>query len=340
MSANQHLIESQVRHQIFLLRRGGGMAKDLVPVIQEILRKVAGDIATTPDQLARQRAMIQEIEAFLLAATSDWSDELLQESLELAAYEAGFQQTLLNGVATVDFAAPAAVQLAQAVEFSPSIQTKGQEVSLRSALDQYDRQIVDMTMQTIRDGIVQQKTNAEISKDVQAIIPLQKQRAESLVRTAANASANVAKEEFNKQNSEFLKGERFLNTLDIRTTKLCIEAGQGGVNGDGIYPVGVGPKAPQHYNCRSLRVSVLADEYQLPGFEGERPAVGADGPGVIGANTTYAGFLRMQPVEFQDEVLGRDVAKLWRAGKIDLKRLTDPFGRPLTAEELEASAGV
>jgi len=337
MSANQFLIESQVRHQIFLLRRGGGMVKDLVPALQEILRSVAGQIATTPDAQLRQRAVIQEIEAFLLASVSEWSDEVLQESLELAAYEAGFQERLLIGVATVDFAAPAAVQLAQAVTFNPTIDdvNSGQSISIKQALDQFDSKKSAQMMQVIRDGIVGQKTNSQISKDLLDLAPGLGNQADALIRTSAISAANEAKTEFYRTNAEFLQGERFLATLDSRTTLIC-----SGFDGK-VYPVGSGPIPPLHWNCRSLRTPVLREDLQIPGFEGERPEVGADGPGTTSSRTTFNSFLKKQPASFQKEYFskfpdGDERYKLFSQGSLSIGKFTDARGATLTLDELRA----
>ena len=55
--------------------------------------------------------------------------------------------------------------------------------------------------------------------------------------------------------------------------------------------------------------------------------------GTVPADVTYDGWLRGQPVEFQNEVLGRPKATLFRRGlKID--RFVDRAGRELTVPEL------
>lgn len=337
MSANQFLVESQVRHQIFLLRRGGGIVKDLVPALQEILRSVAGRVATTPDAQLRQRAVIQEIEAFLLASVSDWTDEVLQESLELAAYEAGFQERLLGGVATVDFAAPAAAQLAQAVTFNPTINDvrSGQTVSIKQALVSFDVNKSAEMIRIIRRGIVDQKTNAQITQDLLAFAPRLKNQATGLVRSAAAAAANEAKVEFSRTNAEFLQGERFVATLDVDTTDTCAKFD----NKD--FDIGVGPYPLLHWGCRSLRISVLREDLQIPGFEGERPEVGADGPGTTSSRTTFNSFLKKQPASFQKEYFskfpdGEERYKLFKQGDLNISKFTDARGATLTLDELRA----
>ena len=49
---------------------------------------------------------------------------------------------------------------------------------------------------------------------------------------------------------------------------------------------------------------------------------------------TYSQFLRKQSVEFQEDVLGKTKARLFRLGKVNLRRFTDRRGDTLTLKEL------
>lgn len=337
MSANQYLLEAQVRHQIFLLRRGAGISKELVPELVRMLKKVAGEVAVTPDAQLRQAAFIQEIQLLLETSLTAFSDDVLQESLELAEYETGFQQRLLSGAATVDFAAPALAQVAQAVEFNPSVgdPETGNRISIRQSLDQFNAKKTDQLLGVIRDGIVQQKTNSEISKDLLELEPLLGRQANTLVRTSAISASNEAKREVYSENEDLLKGERYVATLDLKTTDTCAKFDSQ------IFPVGQGPMPALHFGCRSLRVPELKDEYQIPGFDGERPEKGADGPGTTSTRTTFNSFLKRQPASFQKEYFskfpdGDERYKLFSQGSLSISKFTDANGATLTLDELRA----
>jgi hypothetical protein len=56
--------------------------------------------------------------------------------------------------------------------------------------------------------------------------------------------------------------------------------------------------------------------------------------GTVPADITYDGWLRTQPIAFQDEVLGRSKATLFRKG-LSLDRFVDRTGRELTVQELK-----
>jgi hypothetical protein len=58
--------------------------------------------------------------------------------------------------------------------------------------------------------------------------------------------------------------------------------------------------------------------------------------GQIPADTTFDAFLNRHDVAYQDELLGKGKAQLWRDGTITLKDLVSQSGRPLTLTQLQA----
>ena len=56
--------------------------------------------------------------------------------------------------------------------------------------------------------------------------------------------------------------------------------------------------------------------------------------GTVPADVTYDRWLRSQPIAFQDEVLGRSKAILFRKG-LSIDRFVDRKGRELTVQELK-----
>ena len=91
------------------------------------------------------------------------------------------------------------------------------------------------------------------------------------------------------------------------------------------------PKPPAHFNCRSDIVPVVKPELDIGrDIVGTRPSA----TGEVKANLTYSQWLKRQPPEFQDEVLGKVRAKLFRDGRLPLDRFVDDCGNTLTLAEL------
>jgi hypothetical protein len=150
------------------------------------------------------------------------------------------------------------------------------------------------------------------------------------VRTAANLTGSVARNATYRANSDVLKGEEYSAVLDGRTTITCASL-------DGkIYPVGEGHIPPLHYNCRSVRVPVVSDEFAAL----REGATRASMTGPVSSQTTYNSWLGRQSPEFQDEVLGPERARLFRSGGLSLDKFTDDAGKVYTLDELKAREGI
>jgi hypothetical protein len=58
--------------------------------------------------------------------------------------------------------------------------------------------------------------------------------------------------------------------------------------------------------------------------------------GQVPEDITFGAWLDKKGVTFQDKLLGKKRAQLWRDGKITLTQLVDFRGNPLTLSQLEA----
>jgi SPP1 gp7 family putative phage head morphogenesis protein len=279
--------------------------------------------------------LLSELRSVLAAAYAEVQDTAIQGALDLAEYEAGFQARLLDDAATASFAVPALEQIAAAVETDLMDVEPGRAMTIRQALKEYGDKKAAEIVQAISDGIVTQQTNAEIAQAVQALGVRHRGQADSLVRTIATAAANNAKRRVYAENADLLQGERFLATLDSRTSQECMG------NSDKVFPVGEGPMPPLHYRCRSVRTPLVRDDLQIPGLEGERPSVGADGPDVTSARTTMNSWLNRQPADFQRAFFakfpdGEEKYALWKRGGLNAQKFVDDSGAALSLDELRA----
>ena len=205
------------------------------------------------------------------------------------------------------------------------------------------------------------------------VLQATRREAEALVRTAVNHVSNQAREQVWLANQDVILCLRWTSTLDGRTTDICRArdgrmapvGGMGAVpddvSGDRLDPPGARP--PAHFNCRSVMVPIIS----AAGVVGNRPYVNdnrtraqrevdfralakeqgisvqqaradwaSQAVGQVPAKTTYSEWLGRQPVAFQDEVLGKARADLFRNGTT-LDKFVDYSGRRLTLKQLKAS---
>lgn len=334
MSANAHLLEAQIRHQVNLLRRGAGISNELSPMVQDAIDRAAALVTNTPATRSARRIMMVELAAILEEVYGELSAAAVNLVVELAEYEAEFQVSLMQQVSTAPIAAPAQGVVATAVA-AEVMDLSGSNMTIQRAFDEFGSTKGRQITQAITDGITQELTTPEIVRNVQALGITNRNQVDSLVRTAATGAASAAKRVTMAANSDLLKAERIVATLDSKTTQTCM-----GMDGR-EFPIGVGPRPPFHWKCRTTYYGILKDEYQVAGFEGDRPSKGDDGVELENARTTMNSWLRRQPESFQAEFFdkfpqGEEKLKLFRAGRLNAQKFVDPSGAALTMDELRA----
>ena len=162
----------------------------------------------------------------------------------------------------------------------------------------------------------------------------------ALVRTSINQVANTASQQVYEANQDITKKYRYIATLDTRTSARCRAL-------DGQeFEYGKGPTPPQHFNCRSTTVPVI--NYEELGFDappsvtkGKRASI--DGPVPVG--TTYGQWLKDQPLEVQEKVLGKDKVKYFdqlvekHGAKDAMAKLVRDDGSELSLDDLRKRYG-
>lgn len=189
----------------------------------------------------------------------------------------------------------------------------------------------------VRQGIAQTETLNQIFKRVNDATDLANRNSIALVHTSVMQVMNDANVAVIKQNANVAPTMRWLATLDSHTCLRC--APRDGLRWDTLTHKPIGhdipyADAPLHVGCRCRMIPVtrLTDFGVGTELEGQR----ASTFGPVKASTTFGEFLKRQSPEFQDEVLGKGRAELYRNGKITLRDLVSGKGSPLTLKQLEA----
>jgi hypothetical protein len=149
--------------------------------------------------------------------------------------------------------------------------------------------------------------------------------------------ANTASQQVYEANQDITQKYRYVATLDSRTSSICAAL-------DGQeFPYGRGPMPPQHFNCRSTTVPVIDYEALglIPPAEGKRAASG----GMVSSNTNYGQWLKDQPRNVQEDVLGPGKVPYFNrlvdkyGAKNAMARLVRDDGSELTLEQLRSRYG-
>lgn len=157
-----------------------------------------------------------------------------------------------------------------------------------------------------------------------------KRRAETMTRTAMLSAANEARDAQITADAELYKAVQWVATLDDRTTQTC-----GALDGK-FFPLDSGKRPPAHWNCRSLVIPILKSLYEMGLSDDPNESEGGD---ARLERETYEEWLKAQPEEVQDSILGQEKAELFRTGEIKLEDTVDRFGSPLSLKEIKDGKG-
>jgi SPP1 gp7 family putative phage head morphogenesis protein len=329
----------------------------------------------TPASVRRMEALLAAIRKTRLTAWNQVTEAWLEDIQDLATSEPVLMAGITRTVAPVilDLVLPSPALLKSIAKTSPfEGRTLKQWASSIAAEDL--RRIEN----AVRVGMVQGESSAEIARrvvgsaslrGVDGVTQITRRQAEAITRTAVNHISNEARREFIHANADLFDEEQFVATLDSRTTPVCR------ANDGKRFEVGKGPRPPLHFNCRSLRVPVIdgdalgmrpakpVTEQQLLREFSEKngfpaPKKRADLPhgtktqydqfargrireltGRVPAKTTYQTWLERQPASFQDDVLGKTRARLFRQGGLKLDRFVNRAGDEIPLSQLAKSHG-
>lgn len=358
-TSNEIVLDQLVSHNIELLRFGKGLSnriKSLLNQVEpELRRKLrvrldrAAALGYDPGPATTRR--LQKLEALIAAIQAPtWRDvnKLIRDELVgLAQGESVFLAGVLSQSVPVIWepTLPTGRQL-RAIVFARPFQNK----LLRDWMSEFEANDRRRMMDAIRQGLVFGETPTEIGRRIWGTQALQgtdgareitRRGASVLANTATAAIAAGVHQELYKRNRRIIRREKYVATLDARTTPICRS-----LDGD-VYPIGEGPMPPVHINCRSVRVPVIegrrlgtrpanaATRSQLAGLRGpaRRRAV-EKLVGRVPAETTFNAWLARQSASYQDELLGPARGALFRRGGLDLKAFVDNSGNQWTLRQL------
>ena len=349
MATAPALVSLATRQQVMLERLKAGDIKKLEAFLKDaakvIRERLAREELTT---LARARA-----ESQLAAITSDLrviyggaAKQIQSDLLDLAEYSAAAEARALGGVLVADttLAVPSAAQVMAAATARPLGNGKTAKM-LEPFINEWVTGSIDKVDNAIRLGFFQGKTNREIISEVvgtasnkykDGLIDATYRNAETVVRTAVQHVAQVARSEMWEQNKDIIEAYEWVSVLDNRTTQQCQS-----LSGR-VFEMGKGPLPPLHPNCRSAAVPVISNKYIRDTLRkgATQASKGAAGGEQVAANLTYFDWLKTQPAAFQDEAIGPVRGKLFRDGGISAERFAElSLGKnfePLTLDQMRA----
>ena len=346
---NDNLLERAVRHQIYILKFGTGLANRIEAQLAHAVPDVAALIARRmtaisqrgfdrgPTTTRRLLALQASLGGLLDDAYKDSYQAIKSELTDLAKAEGAFQVGVVTSEAPirVNMVMPSTALLSSIVTSRPfdgkllrewyaqlkDKQKKGVKRALNLGLIEGD-DVEAMTRRIIG-------TRANFYRD--GVLDAPRHEARMVVRTAVNHVSTHARQTVFEANQNVIRGIKIVATLDNRTTPICrFQDGR-------VYPVDGGPRPPFHPNCRTT-ITVVLKSWRDMGVNAREMPTGARAAmgGEVPADVTYTDFFPRQSRAFQREVLGKTRYVLYRTGKLgsDVNRFSDQHGRLYKLDEL------
>jgi SPP1 gp7 family putative phage head morphogenesis protein len=353
--APQALVNDAVRRQVLLegvkANEADKFAKFLKQLEKEIRQKILQEGETIRNR-TRLKALLSDVRAIEKEVFDEWLDELNEDLVDIADTEADLEiRALTATIEEFDAVKPAPQQLLTAfAQNSLSLRGKGQGLTLKPFLTQYTTDQVALIEGIISQGFAEGTTTPEIVRNLKGtkankfkdgVLAKVDKNTKTMVRTAVQNASAQARQATWQANSDVISRIEWISTLDGRTTVQCRSL-------DGqTFPLNKGPRPPIHYNCRSTTAPVPAPEVEFLKKGAKRgarseTASGKVKIGQVKQDTTYYAWLKKQPAQFQDKVLGGTRGKLLRDGGLTADefaalQLNKQF-EPLTLDEMAEEA--
>lgn len=232
-----------------------------------------------------------------------------------------------------------------------------QQMRLGLAQGETNAQLVNRVIgkPTGRRQTITTASGRRVSESIRSggIMDASKREATALVRTSAQTVSNDTLLATYRENADVISAVEVLVTLDGRTTHICISLSGGIWDIQTGEPLPTSPKVigwpgppPYHWNCRTVVAPVTKSWEELgTGKKSEinrkaedpvRVRASMEGPRATRERQAYKGFLEDQGAAFQNKVLGKRRAEMFRAGDLKLENLTSGALEPLTLTQLKA----
>lgn len=335
------LTDALTRNAVFVERLKAGEVTKFDPYLREIDAMVR-DMLTREDvpSLSRQRleSLLAVLDSLMQGAQDRYNAQLLADLKTFAVYQSEFAGRALNDAAPVTASLPTADVVTAAVLTNPlHVQGPNGGKLLEPFIRDWSEAERTAVTGAIRLGAVQGQTTAQIIKTIRGsrtlnyadgLLDVTRRHAAAVVQTAIQHAGDAGRQATYSDNSDIVAEEQWVSTLDSHTTQICRSL-------DGLqFPVNEGPRPPIHINCRSIRIPVMAPEYEYLNAGRTR----ASRFGSVDAKLTYYEWLKLQPASFQDHAIGPIRGKLFRDGGLSVETFAElNLGRnfePLTLDEM------
>jgi len=338
-------IDIYSRHAHYLEQYYNGQADKVIPFLNRIAKKLRFELTKTNSVTSQKRIthLLSFTEDLVNSELSTFTGEFSEQIELFAESEADFAVNTINQQdVDINLTTPSPQQLYAAVSARPF-----NSKFLKDYLKEFSTEQARLVKNTVSMGFFEGKTTPEIIRDIvgtksqnykNGILNITRTSAERMVRTALSHTASAAKNKVFEDNEDIIPYYEWVATLDGRTSSVC--RGRDGK----VYKLNNGPLPPAHFNCRSttaplfkdeVRKAVPSDVSQTGLTKKDLGGKRASQDGQVSADLNYNDWLKKQSKSFQNDVLGKTKAELFRKGGLTMDKFINNRGQELTLDQLK-----
>lgn len=346
-TANEEILDRGVRHSVYMESVKNRTVREIIGTMnQDTFAEMIDDTIIGLERLDRGGSIERLIKSRNFRETMDRVDARLSEGLaiaqgalvdqlvEIGSMESEWQSKIIRRVlppeVKIEFAEPTP-------EFLRAVATKRpfQGAILGDWYGKLETKAQFQIRQAVTIGLTEGQSTKEIvarlrgTKDgafADGVFEGTRRDLEAITRTATNHVATQAREDVFLANQDIVDEVQWVSTLDSRTTIICAS-----LDGQRFKP-GEGPRPPAHYGCRSTVIPVVTG-WEALGLKAPTPSTRASLNGTAADSLTYPDWLRRQPADVRQHVLGKTRAAAFDAGT-PISAFVDNKSRVLSVSDL------
>jgi hypothetical protein len=335
----QDLLKKELTVTLMLERSRPLSLTEFEKVMSDVLDDAIVQIAKSksPMTLTRSREIVSSIKELLTPIYGDFPEWILID--EELAFELSYNASagalataplaIKNDITAVSFNKINKTQIETLLR--PNRQLGSTGFTLETLLRDLENNQVKRIRHALTKGVVAKQTHSQITANIQDIFKdITKNKADAVVRTAIQDSADVARQEVYKQFDSVINGYISTAVLDDRTTPICVSLHlkkymkNKGESVTSLYNR-IPNKPKRHLRCRSLLTPITDNTNELL-ESGTRPTVEGKGKDrtvrQIRADATFSEFFSTLSHKGQATLVGGETkARLVRENKLSLKQI-------------------
>lgn len=355
---NDRLRDEAIAHTLWISRYSTGVANRMVRLLNDSDAELTARLLVAMDSLPTSQFTVSRLESLLGSvrnlnqqAIAGMQTSLADELLQLAGHEAGYQLSLFDVLLPQQVKERYPLQSITPQQlYAATMAQPFQGRLLSEWAENLDADRMTRITNTVRRGYLLGDTTEVIARQVRGhanrgfqdgALQVSRANAASITKTAVNHLAATARTSFADANGDILRGKQWLSALDNKTTHTCIIRDRLRYTLDNKpidhkIPYLQGP-GRIHFCCRSTETLITKSWREL-GIDIDEMDNGtrASMDGQVPEDTTYLDWLARQSPQRQDEVLGPERGRMYRAGELELGEMFTDKGEWISLAQLKA----